>query len=284
MTKVKLRRYGAVAAILIVGVAAAPLLAHHQWATYQWGSDGVSPITPPIVDNTDSRWNGHVSQAVSDWNASEFISSNIEYGNNSTCGMTTGTIQVCNDDYGDNGWLGIATIALRDGKITAGSTKLNDNYFERDRYNNYTWRQLVTCQEIGHDYGLGHQNENFSTDETTSCMEYTSNPEGNEGPDFHDYDELARMYSSGSGDGGGTKGPKGGKGGGGGGKGGGKGKNKARIALPDVGNTPSNWGRPTAFLPNGKPYRFIRSSGNYTFITHVTWAPEGDGHGEDHHH
>ena len=73
--------------------------------------------------------------------------------------MATGTIQVCNEDYGDNGWLGLATIALRDGKIVAGSTKLNDNFFEREKYNNYTWRQLVTCQEIGHDYGLGHQNE-----------------------------------------------------------------------------------------------------------------------------
>ncbi|MFL0355938.1 hypothetical protein ACI5KX_05610 [Erythrobacter sp. GH1-10] len=280
MKKFATRSLGVSTAILAIGIAAAPLFAHHQWSTYAWASDSVNPITPAVVDNTDSRWNGHVSQAVSDWNKSGWIDSGLEYGNNSSCGMTTGTIQVCNDDYGANGWLGIATIALRNGVITAGSTKLNDNYFNRDRYNNYTWRQLVTCQEIGHDYGLGHQNEDFSTDETTSCMEYTSLPEGNEGPDAHDYDELALMYGAGTGGGGGgTKGPKGGKGGGnGGGKGGGKGKKSSRTALPGVGNTPVSWGKPTAFLPNGKPYRFIRSSGNYTYITHVTWTPDRDHH------
>ena len=278
MKKTKTRRYGAIAAILIVGFAAAPLFAHHQWETFAWTSDGINPVTPAVVDNTDSRWNGHVAQANADWNASDYINSSLEYGNNSSCSMVTGTIQVCNADYGNNGWLGIATIALSSGKIVAGSTKLNDNYFNLDRYNNYTWRQLVTCQEIGHDHGLGHQDEDFSNDLTTSCMEYTSNPEGNEGPDFHDYEELARMYGSGasSGGGGSTKGPKGGKGGGtGGGAGGGKGKN--RVVLPAVGNTPASWGRPSAFLPNGKPYRFEKTSGNYKFVTHVTWAPdEGD--------
>lgn len=273
------RWVAALVAVIAMGVAATPLLAHHQWGTYAWVSDGTNPITPALVDNTDGIWNGHVARANADWNASPYINSGIEYGNNSSFSMVTGTVQVCNADYGAIGWLGLATIALNSGKIVAGSTKLNYNYFNRDRYNNDTWRQLVTCQEIGHDYGLGHQNEDFSTNLTASCMEYTSNPEGNEGPDFHDYEELARMYGGATTDGGGGT-TKGGKGGGGGS--GGKGKN--RVALPAVGNTPASWGRPTAFLPNGKPFRFERTQGNYKFVTHVTWAPdEGDGHG-DHHH
>ena len=259
-----------VAVALVAGSAAIPAMAHHQWQNFAWASDGVSPIAPPVVDNTDRRWSGHVSQAVADWNVSPVIESGLEYGNNSSCAMTTGTIQVCNADYGDNGWLGLATISHRDGTIVAGSTKLNDNFFNRPKYDNYTWRQLVTCQEIGHDYGLTHQNEDFSTDLTTSCMEYTSLPEGNEQPDAHDYEELARMY-------GGTT-----SGGGKGGKGNGKGRTKPRMSLPPVGNTPSTWGRPTAFLPNGKPYRYIKNVGNYTYVTHVTWAPD-DGHG-DHDH
>lgn len=266
------RGIAASAAVMAIGLATAPVFAHHQWGTYAWVADGTNPITPALVDNTSSRWNGHVARANGDWNASPFIQSGIEYGNNSSCTMVTGTIQVCNADYGANGWLGLATISLSNGKIVAGSTKLNDNYFNRDAYNNDTWRQLVTCQEIGHDYGLGHQDEDFSTDLTTSCMEYTNKPEGNEGPDFHDYEELARMYGTATTDGGGTKPP----------KGGGKGRN--RVALPSVGNTPASWGRPTAFLPNGKPFRFERIIGNYKFVTHVTWVPDGDhGHG-DHTH
>lgn len=276
MTLKNARRLALPTSAIALACAATPLLADHQWSTYAWASDGSTPITPAVVDNTGGVWNGHVAMAVADWNASPHINSPLEYGNNSSCSMVTGTIQVCNDDYGATGWLGIATISLSSGTIVAGSTKLNDNYFNQDRYNNNTWRQLVTCQEIGHDYGLGHQNENFNTDETTSCMEYTNQPEGNESPDFHDYDLLAQMYGSGS-DGGG-----GGKPGKGGGKGGG-GKGKNRVALPAVGNTPTSWGRPTAFLPNGKPFRFEKSVGNYKFVTHVTWAPEEDGHG-DHHH
>ena len=53
----------------------------------------------------------------------------------------------------------------------------------------------MTCQEIGHDYGLGHQDEDFSTDATSSCMEYTSIPAGNEHPDAHDYNQLLSVYN-----------------------------------------------------------------------------------------
>ena len=274
MFRTKAQAYGAIAAIVIIGFAAAPLLAHHQWSTYQWESDRTAPISPAVVDNTGARWTEHVAIATDDWNASPWIESPLESGNNSSCAMVTGTIQVCNSDYGSNGWLGLATIALRSGIIVGGSTKLNDYYFNQARYNTFTRRQLVTCQEIGHTYGLTHQNEDFSTDLTTSCMEYTSNPEGNEGPDFHDYDQLAAMYGSGGASDGGGSTPGGGKGG----KGGGGGKGKNRVALPAVGNTPASWGEPTQFLPNGKPVKFEKTYGNYKFVTHVTWADEGENH------
>jgi uncharacterized membrane protein YgcG len=272
-----------------LALASTPVSAHHWWGGYYWAtSAGVVDV--PVVDNTTAQWNAHVQEAVLDWNTSDVVSASLQYGNNSSCSFVTGTIQVCNDDYDANGWLGLASIAISSGRIVAGTTKLNDNYFNRDAYNNYTWRQLVTCQEIGHDYGLAHQNENFATDETTSCMEYTSRPADNEHPDFHDYEQLLIIYGGGgSGDGGGDTGDGGGgggkgKGGGnGGGKpdgsGGGKGKNK--VVLPAVGNTPSTWGRPVEYLPNGKPHKFVREANGIKFVTHVTWAPD---EGHDQHH
>ena len=282
-----------IAGAALVAVSQSPAMAHHWWGGYAWDTGGTGIVDVPVIDNTSSQWSAHVQEAVMDWNVSPVISATLQYGNNSSCSMVTGTIQVCNDDYGANGWLGLATIALSSGAIVAGSTKLNDNYFNRDAYNNYTRRQLVTCQEIGHDFGLAHQNEDFSTDETTSCMEYTSNPADNEHPDFHDYDQLLTMYSGGGGDGGGDTGDGGGdgdggkgKGGGNGGgkpdgKGGGKGKNK--VVLPAVGNTPASWGRPVDYLPNGKPFKFERFSNGIKFVTHVSWAPDEDpGHGDHH--
>src|SRR5688572_8238732 len=65
---------------------------------------------------------------------------------------------------------------------------------------------MVFCQEVGHDYGLGHQNEIFNTVNAGSCMDYTNAPQGgilngfnygaaNLYPNAHDYDQLVSIYS-----------------------------------------------------------------------------------------
>ena len=51
------------------------------------------------------------------------------------------------------------------------------------------------CQEVGHDFGLDHQDENFDNPNLGTCMDYTSNPEGNEHPNSHDYAQLDSIYS-----------------------------------------------------------------------------------------
>jgi hypothetical protein len=50
------------------------------------------------------------------------------------------------------------------------------------------------CQEIGHTFGLDHQDENFSNVNLGSCMDYTSNPAGNEHPNNHDFAQLETIY------------------------------------------------------------------------------------------
>src|SRR6187401_2877596 len=71
-----------------------------------------------------------------------------------TCKPTLGRVEVCNSKYGNNGWLGIAQIWASGNHITQGTTKLNDTYFSTSRYNTTAWRNLVSCQEVGHDVGL----------------------------------------------------------------------------------------------------------------------------------
>jgi hypothetical protein len=54
------------------------------------------------------------------------------------------------------------------------------------------------CQEIAHDFGLDHQDENFNNPNLGTCMDYTSDPDGppsNEHPNQHDYDQLESSYS-----------------------------------------------------------------------------------------
>ena len=56
----------------------------------------------------------------------------------------------------------------------------------------------MTCQEIAHDFGLDHQDENFNNPNLGSCMDYTSDPDGppsNEHPNSHDFEQLDAIYS-----------------------------------------------------------------------------------------
>ncbi|MDO8574271.1 MAG: hypothetical protein Q7R86_01450 [bacterium] len=56
----------------------------------------------------------------------------------------------------------------------------------------------MMCQEIGHTFGLAHQDENFSNTNLGTCMDYTSDPDGppsNEHPNAHDYTQLETIYS-----------------------------------------------------------------------------------------
>ena len=107
-----------------------------------------------------------------------------------TCKPTTGRIEVCSATYGKTGRLGIAQIWANGDHITQAVTKVNDTYFNTAPYNTPAWRQMVMCQEIGHDFGLNHQDENFSNPNLGSCMDYTSDPSTNQSPNAHDYDEL----------------------------------------------------------------------------------------------
>ena len=67
--------------------------------------------------------------------------------------------------------------------------------FNTPTYNTPAWRQMVTCQEIGHTFGLDHQDENFNNPNLGTCMDYTSNPSTNMHPNQHDYDQLVTIYS-----------------------------------------------------------------------------------------
>src|SRR5215831_8249213 len=113
--------------------------------------------------------------------------------------MVAGTTQVCNASYGNNGWLGLATINLTDGtNITQGTAKMNDTYFNTATYNNPNEREHVMCQEVAHTFGLDHQSTDGSS--LNTCMDYFSNTGANAGstlstqPNAHDFEELAIIY------------------------------------------------------------------------------------------
>ena len=233
------------------GLIAMPAAAVHGWSNYHWARTSTQ-VSPPVVDITTSQWTSYVTTAVADWNRSTVIESpySKSSGNGRTCKPLAGKILVCNAAYGQNGWLGLASIWLSNGHISQGTTKMNDTYYGFAQYNTPAWRAAVTCQEIGHDYGLGHQDEDFNTDATNSCMEYTSNPAGNEHPDQHDYDQLLLQYGHVD-----LSAP-------------------AAASGQALGNTMADWGRGIGRDKHGRINEFERDLGNgIKVVTHVTWAP-----------
>ncbi|WP_426514945.1 hypothetical protein ACPPVO_44005 [Dactylosporangium sp. McL0621] len=106
---------------------------------------------------------------------------------------------MCNAAYGSTGWLGIASISVTGGvHITSAYVKINDSYFTQAQYNTVPYKHLVMCQEVGHTFGLDHQDTNQTNPNLGTCMDYTRNPAGppsNEHPNSHDYAQLQTIHS-----------------------------------------------------------------------------------------
>ncbi|MGH3735074.1 MAG: hypothetical protein ACRDT6_05570 [Micromonosporaceae bacterium] len=190
--------FAAVLMAAVLGFTAAPAQADHSWGNYHWARSGAVSVN--VYDSVTSTWDGHLSTANSDWNKSQYLDNTVVSGNTSSrtrkrCPKPSGAVRACNYTYGRNGWLGLASISVQGGHITTGTTKVNDSYFNSSPYNTSAWRQFVMCQEIGHDWGLDHQDENFSNPNLGTCMDYTNNPGTNQHPNSHDYNQLASIYS-----------------------------------------------------------------------------------------
>lgn len=182
--------------------------ADHGWVNYHWART-TPQFTLKLGDNlTTSQWKGLLASASSDWNSPDLFGATftpvltaVQAGQGKrNCSMVKGTTQVCNSKYGANGWLGLASINIVDGvHITQGSAKMNDTYFNKATYNNPNEKLHVICQEIAHTFGLDHQSEDGSSQ--NSCMDYFSNTGANASsalstrPSVHDFEQLNNIYS-----------------------------------------------------------------------------------------
>jgi hypothetical protein len=159
-----------------------------------------NPFSLTVINSTTSDWDPYVTYAIDDWSLDPDLLNMVEDTNGSTsnrvrrqCKAPGGKVRICNLAYGFNGWLGIAGISIdTNGHILKGYTKLNDSYFNQDYYNSADWKQSVTCQELGHDIGLDHQDENFNNSSLFTCMDYQAPPFPS--PNLHDFDQLTAIY------------------------------------------------------------------------------------------
>ena len=200
----KFSRFGGFAAAVLLTIAgfASVASATHSWGGYHWARTA-NPFVLKLGDNVSYVWDAHLATTSTDWNASSVLDTMIAAGQSkANCRPTNGRVEVCNKTYGNNGWLGVASIWVNGSHITQGTVKLNDTYFNTASYNTPSWRQFVVCQEIGHTFGLDHQDVNFYNTNLGTCMDYTSDPSGtlysqpsNVHPNQHDYDQLVTIYT-----------------------------------------------------------------------------------------
>jgi hypothetical protein len=187
-------RVFALAAVLIVaaGVGSTVASASHSWGNYHWARTA-NPFTVPYADNVTSNWDSLLRASANDWSRSSVLDSPVEAGGSGKrCHATNGRIEVCNGAYGFNGWLGLAQIWTRGSHIVRATAKMNDSYLSSATYSN-TNRQHVMCQEVGHGYGLGHQDESGA--DLNTCMDYADALD-NPSPNAHDYQQLETIYNS----------------------------------------------------------------------------------------
>jgi hypothetical protein len=256
--------------LVLVGVGGVAE-ANHSWGSYHWAR-ATNPFTLTLGDNLTSSWDSYLAQTSSDWTASVVLDTVIAPGNTNntkgrntpkSCTPTAGRGEVCNAKYGSNGWLGIASIWASGNHITAGTVKLNDTYFNTTKYKTSEWKNLVMCQEVGHIFGLGHQDETFDNPNLDTCMDYTNNPASNQHPNAHDYELLESIYEHL--DANTTV------------------SQSAGTALASDSNDPKAWGKEVHRSENGRASVFVQDAGEGNrVIRHVYWAePRG---GEHHHH
>lgn len=258
--------------LLIFAALTTVTSANHSWNGYHWARTS-NPFTLQVGDNVNSVWDTYLDEAISDWSASSVLNLTKVTGGTRPrqCRPTSGRIEACNASYGSTGWLGIAQIWASGSHITQALTKVNDTYFNTAQYNTPAWRRLVMCQEIAHDFGLDHQDENFSNPNLGSCMDYTNDPDGggaygpsNEHPNRHDFDQLISIY--GHGDSTGTVGQTV------------FGHKDAAGETPPAMNDidlegPRQWGRLIRSSPQGRVQLYELDFGNgHKVFTHVLWA------------
>ena len=250
-----------------------PASATHSWNGYHWATTGRG-LDATVNLAITPEWAAAMNGAVADWEKSRVLDLSVRTANLSDtdrkqCRPISGQVLVCNAAYGQRGWLGIATIWLSNGHISQATTQLNDTYYAFPFYNTPAWRSAVSCQEIGHDWGLDHQDENFDNVNLGSCMDYSRNPAGgvfsngfdygpsNEHPNAHDYDQLVSIYNHN--DGFTTATP--------------LGVRAAAGTSEPAGLGPSEWGTAIRRDAQGRPNVFVKDLGRgERKVTHVLWA------------
>ncbi len=166
--------------LVVATFAAAPAAAlpTQSWNGYKWSRTGLLEIK--VGNNLTSIWQPYLATAASQWSASPVIDFATVAGKSPTaaCGGVFGTVQICNSNYGANGWLGYTNVWTSGGFVVQATIRLNDYYFGNGKYNATEWRSATVCHELGHSLGLDHADASRTNANSGSCLDTSNDATG----------------------------------------------------------------------------------------------------------
>ena len=180
-----------VALTFMVGLIAGTgvVLANHPWlcsgsTAYHYSPRTIgyaSAVAQSSVVRSASSYTSAYSGSVSLWNGTII---NLVTSSSPKLRLFYGA-------YGNNGWLGLASLTSVDGAchILGANAKLNDTFLRDTARYSQTAVNHVSCQEVGHTFGLNHNRT-----QTNTCMNDTILTAGNQ-INQHDRDQLDSIYA-----------------------------------------------------------------------------------------
>lgn len=165
--------------------------------TMSWTTrNGGAGLRLKLLNNLDETWQEEFFEAVNNWMSSDpqiliLETEKITDWESGKCDHKDGVMMVCNDNYGDNGMLGVNEIMSSQGIIQSSIAMMNEFYLHNG---DQPERLYTMCHELGHGFGLPHTDENPYNKDLGNCMDYTNTPKNNMFPDSTNFARLQELY------------------------------------------------------------------------------------------
>src|SRR5436305_6869420 len=87
--------------------------ASHSWNGYHWARQS-NPFTVQLGDNVSGPWQSVLGTTASDWSQSTVLDTVIVAGGARPrdCRPTSGRVELCNETFGNKGWLVVAQVCV----------------------------------------------------------------------------------------------------------------------------------------------------------------------------
>ena len=172
-----------------------PFLSNNSTSSWDNGYSNAG-LSLTILNALDDKWFPFFIKAVTQWDDGNpdcltLFPKNVSVDH--SCSRVDGNLKVCNNNFGQTGWLGINELitTTTTNIIQSSVAKMNEYYLQNaDQYQ----KQYTMCHEMGHGFGLPHTDENFYNKDLGNCLDYTIHPEVNMQPAKMNFNRLKTLY------------------------------------------------------------------------------------------